>query len=133
MNNWNFVGNLGRDGETRFTKEGTAVTSFSVAVTSGFGKSEATTWANCNLWGKQAESLATYLNKGQKVAISGEVTLRKYTTKDGAEKDSLDVRVNSITLVGAKGEARGQPSQNNAATASQNAPDDDDFSSDIPF
>jgi len=132
MNSWQFVGNLGKDCEKRYLSDQTAVTSFSVGVTSGYGDKAVTTWANCNLWGKQAESLAPYLHKGQKVAISGEVTLRKYTTKEGVERESLDVRVNSLTLVGSK----------DATTARENAPKRDsvqtrgdlsDISEDIPF
>jgi single-strand DNA-binding protein len=102
MNIYTFTGGLGRDCEQRFTPKGDAVTSFSVAVNSGYGDKAVTSWINCNLWGKQAESLAPYLLKGTKVAVSGEFTLRPYTTKDGLEKTSADVRVNSLTLLGSK-------------------------------
>ena len=56
MNNWNFTGNLGKDAETKTTPSGTSVCTFSVAVKSGYGDNQKTTWANCSLFGKRAES-----------------------------------------------------------------------------
>jgi single-strand DNA-binding protein len=133
MNVFNFTGNLGRDCETRFTPNGDAVTNFSVGVTSGYGKNEATTWVNCNLWGKRGESVAPYLKKGTQVAISGELTNRQYVDKEGNEKYSLEVRVNDLTLVGGKqanSEAR-QPAQSQPESNLHNDFDEDESS--IPF
>lgn len=133
MNVYTFTGGLGRDCETRFTPKGDAVTSFSVAVNSGYGDKAVTSWINCNLWGKQAESLAPYLKKGVKVGVSGEFTLRPYTTKEGIEKTSPDVRVNSLTLLGNK-DAQG--TKDNTPQAQENANtgmSDADFDEQIPF
>lgn len=127
MNIYNFIGGIGRDCETRFTPKGDAVTSFSVAVNSGYGDKAMTSWINCNLWGKQAESLAPYLKKGTKVAVSGDLTLRPYTTKDGAEKTSADVRVNSLTLLGSK---EGASAKQNDSLPDANS---DSFDEMIPF
>ena len=88
-----------------------------------------TSWINCNLWGKQAESLAPYLLKGTKVAVSGEFTLRPYTTKDGLEKTSADVRVNSLTLLGSKD---GATAKDNAPQAQQSS-DNAQYDPEIPF
>lgn len=106
MNNWNFTGNLGHSAEQRFAPNGDSVVSFSVAVKSGYGDKEQTTWAKCSMWGKRGESVLPYLTKGQLVGISGEVTLREYERKDGSGKGySLEVRVNDLTLLGRKGDA----------------------------
>jgi single-strand DNA-binding protein len=132
MNNFNFTGNLGRDCETRYIPKGDAVTGFSVGVTSGYGDKAVTTWVNCNIWGKRGESLAPYLKKGQQVAISGELTNRPYTDKEGAQKYSLEVRVNDLTLVGGRStssDAR-QPSVNEARS---NVPNDGWDDDDIGF
>lgn len=108
MNVLNFTGNIGRDCETRYTPSGDAITSFSAALTSGYGDKKLTTWLNCSIWGKRGESLAPYLKKGAQVAISGEFQARPYQTKEGAEKLSLEVRVNDLTLIGGKQE-RSEP------------------------
>ena len=99
MNVFTFTGGLGKDCVKKFTQKGDAVTSFSVAVNSGFGDNKVTSWANCTLWGKQAESLEPYLLKGVSVGISGELTLRSYDNKDGTKGSSLEVRVSSVTLL----------------------------------
>lgn len=131
MNVLNFTGGLGRDAETRFTPSGDAITSFSVALTSGYGEKKITTWLNCSLFGKRGESLAQYLKKGAQVAISGEFTARPYTTKEGIEKLSLDVRVNDLTLIG--GKADGGNGNTQRQDHKPNEQDIHDIESDIPF
>ena len=116
MNIWAFTGNLGRDAEMRYTSGGDAALSFSVAVKSGYGKNENTSWARCTLWGKRGESLAPYLVKGQLVGVTGELSHSKFTTKDGAEQWNLEVRVNDVTLLGKKdaAPAAAQPAKEGA-------------------
>lgn len=131
MNVWNFTGNLGKEAIVRYTQDGKPIASFSVGVRSGFGDKATTTWANCSLFGKQAESLSPYLTKGQQVAVSGEVNLRDYETQSGAGK-SLDVRVTNIDLIGGKrelSEAR-EPAKANGYQPGNDLPEDD---SDLPF
>lgn len=133
MNNLNFTGNIGRDSETRFTTGGDPITSFSAALTSGYGEKKITTWLNCSIFGKRGESLAPYLKKGAQVAITGEFTARPYTSKEGVEKLSLDVRVNDLTLIGGKQESapESKPKAHPAKPAA--ASDGFDDSLDIPF
>jgi len=61
MNVINFTGNCGRDAETKFLGNGDAVTSFSVALSSGFGDKKITTWLNCSMYGKRGEAVANYI------------------------------------------------------------------------
>lgn len=102
MNVYTFTGNLARDAKINSTEKGDSVGSFSVGVKSGYGDKAVTNWINCSLWGKRADSLAPYLMKGQGVAISGELSLRKYKSKDGTEGASMEVRVQDVTLIGSK-------------------------------
>ena len=102
MNVYTFTGNLARDAKINSTEKGDSVGSFSVGVKSGYGDKAVTNWVNCSLWGKRADSLAPYLMKGQGVAISGELSLRKYKSKDGSEGASMEVRVQDVTLIGKK-------------------------------
>lgn len=106
MNSYQFTGNIGRDAEQKFLTDGTSIVSFSVAVKSGYGDKEATTWPKCTMFGKRGEGVFPYLKKGQLVGVSGELTLREYDKKDGSGKGaSLEVRVNDLTLLGKKGDA----------------------------
>jgi single-strand DNA-binding protein len=141
MNNWNFTGNLGKDCESRFTPAGDAVVQFSVGVKSGYGDKATTTWARCAIWGKRGEAVAQYLTKGQLVGISGEVTMREFTNKEGQKQSSLEVRVNDLTLLGKRDgeqQQRSEPpaqSQQRSAPAQQNSGGGsfDDMTDDIPF
>lgn len=127
MNNLSAIGNVGRDAEVRFTASGDAITSFSFALTSGYGEKSIASWLNCSIWGKRGQTLAPMLLKGTKIGITGELTNRPYTAKDGAEKYSLDLRVNDITLLG---KPTGQASE---APASQSEPAFADFDDSVPF
>lgn len=132
MNSWNFTGNVGKANDLKYTDSNDAVLSFSVAVRSGFGKSENTVWVNCSLWGKRAESLAPYIVKGASVAVSGEVNNRAWANKDGVQQMSLEARVNDLTLIGGKQDsdarqlAKAQPGTNVQSA-------DFDDSDSIPF
>lgn len=130
MNNWNFTGRLGKDAETRYLPNGDAVTNFSVAVDFGYGDKKGTIWARCSMFGKRAEAVSPYLKKGQQVAISGELSERKWTDKEGVEKTTQEVRVNDLTLVGGKSEA--QPSKTTPKSAAPKAKSSD-FDDDLPY
>lgn len=134
MNSLNFTGGIGRDCETRFTSKGDAITSFSVALSSGYGENKLTTWLNCSIFGKRGESLAPYLLKGAQVAISGEFSARPYTSKAGEEKQSLEVRVNDVTLIGGKTDASTSSAQRQESKPNeQKSTGFDDFDDAPPF
>ena len=131
MNVLNAIGNVGKDAEVRFTGNGDAIASFSFALTSGYGDKQITTWLNCNLWGKRAETLAPMLLKGTKIGITGELTNRPYKAKDGTEKTSLEVRINDVTLLGKKD---GESVSQQPKTSKANEPSGfDDIPDDLPF
>jgi len=126
MNLLTAITRITQDPELRYLQDGSPVLQLNVALNSGYGKSQTTTFLRCSLFGKRAETLHPMLVKGQQIGISGEFRMAKFTAKDGTEKQNAEVRLNELTLIGGKnsqGEASTPPSQNNAATASQNAPD----------
>ena len=124
MNILSITGNLGKDARTN-KAGGTTVANFSVAVRSGYGDKEQTIWVDCSLWGKQAESkLVDYLVKGQQVAVSGEMG-----TKEHEGKTYITLRVNTIDLIGKKGDSPATAAA--PPVAAQKAPVIDD--QDIPF
>lgn len=117
--------------ELRFLQDATPVLQFSFALNSGYGEKRVTTWLNCSLYGKRAETLAPMLAKGDKVGITGELTNRPYTDKQGNEKHSLDLRISDLTLLSSKGDIKPQAQQNNAPKAQTGG--FDDMESDLPF
>ncbi len=101
LNNATIGGNVGGDGILRDAGQ-TKVLSFSLASTSPFGE-KTTTWFNVSLFGRQAETLAPYIKKGAQVAVIGSVENRPYM-KDGEKRFSLDLRANSVQLIGGRRE-----------------------------
>jgi single-strand DNA-binding protein len=118
------AGKIGKDAESRYMPDGTAVCTFSIADDQGRNKQ--TIWWRCQLFGKRAESLVQYLVKGASVTVSGQITEREYQ-KDGATLKAQDVRVNDVSLQGSKplDAAKTQGYQGGTGL-----PDDDQ---DIPF
>ena len=129
MNVLSLTGNLGRDAEVRQAGSST-VCSFPVAMTAGYGDKKQTIWLDCSMWGKQAEgALPGYLKKGQQVAVSGELSTREHEGKT-----YLQLRVNSIDLIGKRDDAAPQPTQQQRpAQAPAAAPAASDYDSDVPF
>lgn len=84
MNKVNLIGRLVKDADLKFTAgKGTAVATFTIAVDDGFGDSKKTYFIPVVVWGKSAESVAQYTQKGSKVGICGKITTRNYDNKDG--------------------------------------------------
>ena len=131
MNSITITGNLGRDSEMRALPDGTQILSFSVADSQG--KDKASIWWNCSLFGKRAESLQAYLNKGQTVTVIGSVSEREWADKDGSKRKSMDIRVNDIALQGGKpAQAPSTPVRSAPAKAAPSS-GFDDMPDDIPF
>ena len=105
MNKIIVTGNLTKDAELRYTQNDKAYSKFSIANNEGYGENQKTNFFNCTLWGKGAESLNRFLTKGQKVLITGRVELGKFTDKEGIERITIDIIVDSfggVELIGSK-------------------------------
>ena len=105
MNKFIVTGNLTKDADLKYTPNDKAYSKFSIANNEGFGENKKTNFFNCTLFGKSAESLNRFLIKGQKVLITGRVKLGKYTDKEGIERTTTDIIVDSfggVELIGNK-------------------------------
>jgi single-strand DNA-binding protein len=107
------IGRLGRDPEMRYTPQGTAVTSFSVATDRSWTdqsgqRQDRTTWFRVSAWGKLAEVCNQYLAKGRQVMVEGELQEPKpYQARDGEWRASLDLRATNVQFLGARSEGGG--------------------------
>ena len=133
MNNLSATGNAGNDAEVRFTSDGTAIASWSIALTSGYGKNEKTTWLRCNMFGKRGETIAQYIKKSSQMGVNGEISLNTYKGKDGAEKTSLECNVQSVTLLGKKDSNGAGSAPQNKGAGNTNPADFDTLADDVPF
>lgn len=94
------TGNLGKDAEVKTTATGKTVIKFSLAVKTGYGDNAKTTWWNCDYWTEKT-GIADYLKKGALIGVTGEPSLREYST-DSGKRQSLEVRVKDVILLGSK-------------------------------
>lgn len=120
------VGNLGRDPEMRFMADGTAVTSFSIAVSDGWGERKKTMWFRVSVWGKRAETANQYLSKGKKILVEGRLTSdangspRVWTRQDGTVSASFEIRADNFVFMGGRADdmaASGEATSSSAAGA----------------
>ena len=127
MNNFNAIGRVGKDAQTRFTQGGEPVTGWSLAVDSGYGDKKQTLWLDCSLWGKRGEKVAEFITKGSQLGVTGELGSREH---DG--KTYLTLRVAEVSLIGGRqdtgtsssGSRGGAPQRERPAKATD-APRDD--------
>lgn len=99
------VGRLGADPELRFTSEGKAVCSYSIATTEKWNdengqKNEKTQWHRIVCWGTLAENCDKYLVKGREVYIEGKIQSREYEDKDGITKYVTEILALNVTFLG---------------------------------
>jgi single-strand DNA-binding protein len=102
---WIGIGNLGSDVEMRYTPAGVPVASFSLAVNKRFTNAsgettDKTVWLRVTCWRKQAEIVSTYLSKGSKVFVVGEIEeARAFTDRSGNNRASLEVTASRIVFL----------------------------------
>ena len=125
----------------RYTPNGQAVTSFSVAssrryTTSGGEQREETEWFNVSAWGKLGETCNQYLTKGQQVYIEGRMSSRTYEGRDGTTRVSIDVFLNDVQFLGGRGgDGMSDSSPYGASSVGATTDDGPEFDSvdDLPF
>lgn len=128
LNQCTFTGRLGRDAEVKFLTSGDAVANFTMAVGKKWKDKnsevkEATTWVRVTFFGVVAEKVVgPYGKKGTQVLVVGEMTQRKYTDKDGAEKEVTEIKGEKFQLLGnGPSEAGAAPASRPAAPAARPA------------
>ncbi|OAB35669.1 hypothetical protein PMSD_11690 [Paenibacillus macquariensis subsp. defensor] len=124
MNNFSIIGNLTRQPELRYSGGGKAYVKFTVAVARRFNRDE-TDFFNCTAFGKQAENVAEYCDKGSKVALTGQVNIDK---KD--DKYYTNVIADSVEFLTPKGNS--SQANQNSRTGNQDPFSDDGKPIDIP-
>jgi len=125
MNVISFLGRVGNEPELKKVGDND-VLEFSIANNVGFGDRQITNWFRCTLWGKRATSLNEHISKGKELFVTGELSMRTYTNKDGVEKLSADLRLAAVQFTSGGDRGDSAPPQQQRTT-----PTDDD--GDMPF
>ena len=93
------IGRLTRDPELRTTTTGKQVTDFSIAVDKRFKPTDGSPTADffrVSAWDKTAEFVANYMAKGRLVAVDGRLQSRKYTDKDGNNREVVEIVAENV-------------------------------------
>lgn len=110
--NVSILGNLGRNPETRTNAEGVLLASFSIASNtvknSPTGRIKTTDWFRVTAIGNQAETLAKYAKKGNKLLLQGKLTFNPWITSEGTPQVSADVLLQDFQFVGGGGGANNE-------------------------
>lgn len=143
MNKLCAIGRLGADPEIKRTRSGTSVLELRIAIDARTKRGEEwvtlTTWCRASLFGRRADALAGSLRKGERVGISGALTVREYEKNDGTKGYSVELLDADITLLGNRESGSGggarrpeKPREEPGGGGGDYAEFEDDFG-EIPF
>jgi single-strand DNA-binding protein len=149
MANFNKVlllGNLTRDPQLSYLPSQTAVVDFGMAVNRTWtgqdgAKKEETCFVDCRAFGKQAETIQKYCQKGKQLLVEGRLTYDSWTAQDGTKKSKHRVTVEGFQFVGGTtgqrpgpGAPAGRNDPNNIPVDNEPGPQGfDDSGDEIPF
>lgn len=133
INQVTLVGNLAKECRYEKTGSGLSVAQFSLAVNKPKkdGKEQPADFFNIVVWRNVADFVGTYCRKGDTLAISGKLSSRSYTAKDGSTRYVTEVVADTVDRVRAKA----QNTQPALVPAQEIHPDDalDIGPDDLPF
>ena len=139
LNKAMLIGNLGRDPEIRYTQDGKAITSFSIATTdkwrdkSSGENREKTEWHRIVAFDRLGEICGEYLSKGKQVYIEGRLQTRSWE-KDGVTRYTTEIVATAMQMLGARNASEGFPQDSGqGAKAPAEAPGNSAPDDDIPF
>lgn len=102
MNRVTLIGRLTADAELRYTKDNTAVASFTVAIDRGKdrnGNDLGADFPRVQCFGKTAENVDRYSGKGLRIAVEGSIRTGSYTNKNGEKVYTTDVNAQRIQFI----------------------------------
>ena len=96
------IGNLTRDPEIRYTRDGQATTSLGVAVNRRWQNRETNEWEESTsffdvvTWRDLAENVALSLSKGMRVVVTGRLEQRSWETDEGEHRSKVEITADEI-------------------------------------
>lgn len=105
MNKIILIGRLTKDPELRYTPNGAAVCTFTLAVNRPYVKDgeQDADFINIVVWNKSGENCAKYLAKGRQAAIEGRLQIRTYDGDDGKKRWVTEVVADRVEFIGSAG------------------------------
>ena len=119
MNKFIASGNLVREPELTYSKTGTAIFRNALAVNDEY-KKDKTHFFNFTAFGKTAETMATYLQKGSKILVDASLNQNTYE-KDGQNRTSIELNINRFEFLDSKKQHESNDSGNNQGSYQGNS------------
>jgi len=99
------IGHLGSKIELKTLESGKIVGNVNIATNETYKNQKGekiteTTWHRLVIWGKNAELIEKYTDKGSEIAIEGKISNRDYSDKDGVKRYISEIVVNEFLLMG---------------------------------
>ena len=107
MNKWVGIGRITAKPELNYTANQTAVTKFTIAVDRQT-KDGGADFIRVTVFGRQAENICRYMDKGRQIAVEGRITTGSYKNKDGKTVYTQDVVIDHSDFLGGNSEPREQ-------------------------
>jgi len=137
------IGNLGKDPEVKVMPNGNSVCNLTLATSEKWKDKntgqpqEKTEWHRVVFFGKQAEALGQYCQKGSKLYVEGSLETRKWQDQSGADRYTTEIKGRSFDFLDAKGsndsQSQGQQAQGLGPKVEHVANNPDSFDNSIPF
>ncbi len=141
------IGNLGKDPEVRYTPNGVAVATLTLATSETWkdkqsGENvERTEWHRVVMFSRLGEIAGEYLRKGSKVFIEGRLQTRKWQDKNsGQDRYTTEIVADNMQMLDGKGANANTGDTSSAMSRGEDAapmaaasPAADSFDDDIPF
>ena len=145
INKVTIIGRVGQKPELRHMPSGNAAIQLSLATNESYkdkntGQAvDSTEWHRVNFFGKPAEVLHQYIDKGSMLYIEGRINTRKWQDQQGQDRYSTEIIGREFQFIGgSRTEGQGQrtspaPSAENNNIPSPNNASFDDFDDEIPL
>jgi len=98
------IGNLGQDPEIIAMDSGRKLAKFSLATNEDYKNAQGeniteTQWHNIIAWGRTAEIIEKYVNKGERIALEGKITNRSYEDKEGIKRYITEIVCSEVLML----------------------------------
>ena len=129
------VGNVGQEPDVKATQGGSQVVNLSIATSETWNdkqsgqKQERTEWHRVVFFGKLAEIVSSYVNKGSKLYVEGSLRTRKWQDNNGQDRYTTEIVGSEMQML----DSRGQSGQSSQAVQQPSQGETNAFDDDIPF
>ncbi|MCG7871051.1 MAG: single-stranded DNA-binding protein [Candidatus Thiodiazotropha lotti] len=135
INKVTLIGHLGKDPEVRYSANGNAVATVSLATSESWKDQngqpqERTEWHRLVFFRRLAEIVGEYLQKGSAIYVEGKIQTRKWQDQSGTDRWTTEIIAGQMQMLDSRGESQSPRSNNTPPEEPEGIPEPED---DIPF